>query len=79
MSTLPADALNALGAAATGQRACEHCGTHYEAHRRWARFCSTACRKAHFDQELRLRIIREYLSGLGKKGAAARKARRAGV
>lgn len=76
MSAAPA-ALNALTAAATGRRACEHCGEAFEPRRKWARFCSTAHRKAHFDVALRRRIIHEYLSGLGRKGAAARKAKRA--
>jgi len=71
-----AAALNALTAAAVGARACESCGRHFEARRSWARFCCTGCRKEYFEAELRRRIIREYLSGLGKKGAAARKARR---
>lgn len=72
-----AHALNALTAAATGRRACEHCGEAFEPRRKWARFCATACRRAQFGDELRRRIIHEYLSGLGRKGAAARKARKA--
>jgi protein-arginine kinase activator protein McsA len=74
-----AGALNALTAAAVGQRACENeaCGRTFKAIRKWARFCCAGCRKAHYDLELRRRIIREYLSALGKKGAAARKAKRA--
>lgn len=71
------DAFGALLAAAKGRRVCEHCQTEFAARRRWARFCSTACRKADYEKQLRLRIIREYLSELGKKGAAARKARKA--
>lgn len=74
-----ADALNALEAALVGERCCENaaCAKRFKAARRWARFCCTECRKAHYDLQLKLRIIREYLSALGKKGAAARKAKRA--
>jgi ribulose kinase len=73
-----AAALNALEAAATGQRVCENaaCAKSFKAARRWARFCCTACRKAHFDETLRRKHIRDYLSELGRKGAAARKAKR---
>lgn len=70
-------ALNALEAARTGRRACEHCGGHYEAVRKWARFCSDKCRADAFKAEMRRRIIHEYLAELGRKGAAARKAKRA--
>lgn len=76
--TTPA-ALNALAAAATGQRVCENeaCAKTFKPVRRWARFCCAGCRKAHYDLELRRRIIHEYLAELGRKGAAARKAKRA--
>ena len=72
--------LEPLEAARSGQRVCEHetCGKAFKAVRKWARFCSADCRKAHYDLELKRRHIREYLSELGRKGAAARKARRAG-
>lgn len=72
-------ALNALEAARSGQRVCENeaCATAFTPVRKWARFCCTGCRKAHYDLELRRRHIREYLSEMGKKGAAARKAKRA--
>lgn len=79
--TTPASvpALNALEASATGQRVCENetCAKTFKAARRWARFCCAGCRKAHYDLELRRRIIHEYLAALGRKGAAARKARKA--
>lgn len=70
--------LASLEAAASGHRVCENetCAKTFKAVRQWARFCCAACRKAHYDVELRRRIIREYLSELGKKGAAARKALR---
>ena len=70
-------ALNALAASAVGQRACAQCGTHFKAKRSWARFCSTDCRNLFHAAELKRQHIREYLSELGRKGAAARKARRA--
>lgn len=72
-------ALNALEAAASGRRVCENaaCAKPFKSVRRWARFCCTACRKAHYDLELRRKIIHEYLADLGRKGAAARKARKA--
>lgn len=77
MSASPA-ALNALEAAATGHRVCENeaCAKTFKAVRRWARFCCAGCRKAHYDVELRRKIIHEYLAELGRKGAAARKARK---
>ncbi len=74
----PTDALNALEAAAVGRRVCENarCATTFKPAKPWARFCCAVCRKAHYDYALKLRHIHEYLSDLGKKGAAARKARR---
>lgn len=81
-----ADAFNASGrslaaleAAASGHRVCElaSCAKTFTAKKRWARFCCPACRKAHYDHALKLKHIHEYLSELGKKGAAARKAKRA--
>lgn len=75
--TAPAAALNALTAAAVGKRSCENCQTPYAPRRKWSRFCSDLCRRAGFEAEKRARIIHDYLSELGRKGAAARKARRA--
>lgn len=76
MTTAPA-AFNASDQPAAGQRTCQHCGKPYEAKRRWARFCSDLCRRLHFAAELKAKIIREYFSEIGRKGAAARKARKA--
>lgn len=71
--------LAALEAARSGRRVCENarCAKAFKASRPWARFCCAVCRKAHYDEALRLKHIHEYLSDLGRKGAAARKARKA--
>ena len=71
--------LAALEAAVSGRRVCENiaCATTFKPAKPWARFCCALCRKAHYDEALRLKHIHEYLSDLGKKGAAARKAKRA--
>lgn len=58
-------------------RTCGTCGTAFTALRGWAEFCSSKCRSVHFRAQQRKQVIRDYFANLGRKGAAARKAKRA--
>lgn len=57
-------------------RTCEQCGKGFDTRKPWARFCSPLCRRLAFKATERMRIIRDYLAEIGKKGAAARMAKR---
>lgn len=68
--------MNESGCVPRMNRSCDKCGQGFETRKPWARFCSTPCRTVWNREARDRRVIREYMREIGRRGAAARAAKR---